>query len=262
MRRPPPPALFPSPTLFRSISASTSASAALRRLPCSTTCAPAAARRCAMARPIPRDDPVTSATRPDRSISIDMLGYQLDALDRKSTRLNSSHVSISYAVFCLNDATPTATCPLSLPDALPIYLRLDLGQRRAAPAAMQHDMRPGGGQAMRDGTTDPAGRSGDERHPARQVDLNRHAWIPARRSRSEEHTSELQSRFDLVCRLLLERCDAHRHLPSFPPRRSSDLSPPRPRPAPRCAGCHAARHAPRRRPGDARWHDRSRGTIR
>src|SRR5699024_12081688 len=25
-----------------------------------------------------------------------------DALDRKSTRLNSSHVSISYAVFCLN----------------------------------------------------------------------------------------------------------------------------------------------------------------
>src|SRR5690606_10011798 len=26
---------------------------------------------------------------------------QLDALDRKSTRLNSSHVKISYAVFCL-----------------------------------------------------------------------------------------------------------------------------------------------------------------
>src|SRR5437868_13267418 len=28
---------------------------------------------------------------------------------------------------------------------------------------------------------------------------------PARRLRSEEHTSELQSRFDLVCRLLLEK---------------------------------------------------------
>src|SRR5437868_13166447 len=27
--------------------------------------------------------------------------YRYDALDRKSTRLNSSHVSISYAVFCL-----------------------------------------------------------------------------------------------------------------------------------------------------------------
>src|SRR5437868_11176244 len=28
---------------------------------------------------------------------------------------------------------------------------------------------------------------------------------PARPARSEEHTSELQSRFDLVCRLLLEK---------------------------------------------------------
>src|SRR5699024_12882778 len=31
----------------------------------------------------------------------------LDALDRKSTRLNSSHVSISYAVFCLKKKTST-----------------------------------------------------------------------------------------------------------------------------------------------------------
>src|SRR5437868_3750257 len=61
--------------------------------------------------------------------------------------------------------------------------------------------------------------------------------------RSEEHTSELQSRFDLVCRLLLEKkknkkhynsllsssalflsaTAHHRDLPSFPTRRSSDL---------------------------------------
>src|SRR5207249_3471415 len=63
--------------------------------------------------------------------------------------------------------------------------------------------------------------------------------------RSEEHTSELQSRFDLVCRLLLEKKTEtrllttsprrgrarfslfssryHSHLPSFPSRRSSDL---------------------------------------
>src|SRR5699024_8091210 len=68
--------------------------------------------------------------------------------------------------------------------------------------------------------------------------------------RSEEHTSELQSRFDLVCRLLLEKKNpaavrrstshpsarsasaaarrgrsgaASRHPPSFPTRRSSDL---------------------------------------
>src|SRR5438067_10764594 len=30
-------------------------------------------------------------------------------------------------------------------------------------------------------------------------------WSTATGSRSEEHTSELQSRFDLVCRLLLEK---------------------------------------------------------
>src|SRR5690606_40279927 len=32
---------------------------------------------------------------------------QLDSLDRKSTRLNSSHVKISYAVFCLKKKTQT-----------------------------------------------------------------------------------------------------------------------------------------------------------
>src|SRR5437868_10317561 len=31
------------------------------------------------------------------------------------------------------------------------------------------------------------------------------AWRSANSGRSEEHTSELQSRFDLVCRLLLEK---------------------------------------------------------
>src|SRR5437867_10484390 len=32
-----------------------------------------------------------------------------------------------------------------------------------------------------------------------------HAGFPSRASRSEEHTSELQSPYDLVCRLLLEK---------------------------------------------------------
>src|SRR5699024_3143226 len=40
--------------------------------------------------------------------------------DRKSTRLNSSHVSISYAVFCLNLLPATHIYSLSLHDALPI----------------------------------------------------------------------------------------------------------------------------------------------
>src|SRR5207249_10695163 len=35
--------------------------------------------------------------------------------------------------------------------------------------------------------------------------LNRPARPPVVLTRSEEHTSELQSRFDLVCRLLLEK---------------------------------------------------------
>src|SRR5207253_7519747 len=34
-----------------------------------------------------------------------MLGRQIEHLDRKSTRLNSSHVASSYAVFCLKKKT-------------------------------------------------------------------------------------------------------------------------------------------------------------
>src|SRR3989304_5066568 len=40
--------------------------------------------------------------------------------DRKSTRLNSSHGYISYAVFCFNDTATTEIYTLSLHDALPI----------------------------------------------------------------------------------------------------------------------------------------------
>src|SRR5437868_15516761 len=41
---------------------------------------------------------------------------------------------------------------------------------------------------------------------ARQESLRRkNSPNPQRSTRSEEHTSELQSRFDLVCRLLLEK---------------------------------------------------------
>src|SRR5689334_19381329 len=41
--------------------------------------------------------------------------------DRKSTRLNSSHSSISYAVFCFDHAATTVVFTLSLHDALPIW---------------------------------------------------------------------------------------------------------------------------------------------
>src|SRR5262245_25874485 len=40
--------------------------------------------------------------------------------DRKSTRLNSSHLGISYAVFCFNPTLSTPIYTLSLHDALPI----------------------------------------------------------------------------------------------------------------------------------------------
>src|SRR5438034_606902 len=48
----------------------------------------------------------------------------VDSLDRKSTRLNSSHTVISYAVFCLKAPAPTAISTLSLHDALPISQNL------------------------------------------------------------------------------------------------------------------------------------------
>src|SRR5260370_26588923 len=45
---------------------------------------------------------------------------------------------------------------------------------------------------------------GGSRGPARASGFRRNA-APTRRSRSEEHTSELQSHLNLVCRLLLEK---------------------------------------------------------
>src|SRR5439155_15551176 len=50
-----------------------------------------------------------------------------DGLDRKSTRLNSSHVAISYAVFCLKKKTlsvfpPTAISPVNLCQHAPLHV--------------------------------------------------------------------------------------------------------------------------------------------
>src|SRR6266513_4949682 len=53
----------------------------------------------------------------DRDPSVVHGGPSLAAgfgLDRKSTRLNSSHVSISYAVFCLKKKTITSNRPASM----------------------------------------------------------------------------------------------------------------------------------------------------
>src|SRR5699024_12126963 len=76
------------------------------------------------------------------------------------------------------------------------------------PPAAEHDasagaLSPEDGAGARSAATatdgsvsaDPVGSAGTSASPAS---------APSADSRSEEHTSELQSRFDLVCRLLLE----------------------------------------------------------
>src|SRR5207249_10284744 len=82
-----------------------------------------------------------------------------------------------YWLFFFNDTAPPEIYTLSLHDALPISAipRPDRGGGAHRPAA------------------------GEQRGP--------------RGDRSEEHTSELQSRFDLVCRLLLEKKKRKRNSP-------------------------------------------------
>src|SRR3970282_415420 len=142
-------------------------------------------------------------------------------IDRKSTRLNSSHITISYAVFCLkkkrNICTRRSTgrkCFATLRGprrdqtrftlVVSCHVTLPLTQRRSSlfsslfffndTATTEiytlslHDALP----ILRH---DSRGRHA----PARRA-----AWL-LRSPRSEEHTSELQSHHDLVCRLLLEK---------------------------------------------------------
>src|SRR2546430_11350197 len=50
--------------------------------------------------------------REQRGVGAPTFAYRLSP-DRKSTRLNSSHSQISYAVFCLKKKTPQDMCPAS-----------------------------------------------------------------------------------------------------------------------------------------------------
>src|SRR3954453_12585383 len=56
--------------------------------------------------------------RVDRTLDVARL-RAVDAQDRKSTRLNSSHVRISYAVFCLKKKKPGATRKGRVPNFSP-----------------------------------------------------------------------------------------------------------------------------------------------
>src|SRR5207245_2289304 len=114
--------------------------------------------------------------------------------DRKSTRLNSSHGSISYAVFCLKIPLPPpiSTC---LPyTTLFRSLRLvhDLKKLGIEMAEQRGSHR---GQHARMDVTGP----GAEKDARRRIQLAKtfhgiHPFTSYPKRRSEEHTSELQSR--------------------------------------------------------------------
>src|SRR5258705_2333709 len=87
IRRPPRSTLFPYTTLFRS----SRRSQYCLRFSCPISPVPVPRRRCVHLRCEPRDP--RTAIYEDRVVRIEE--------DRKSTRLNSSHLGISYAVFCL-----------------------------------------------------------------------------------------------------------------------------------------------------------------
>src|SRR5205809_5728688 len=82
---------------------------------------------------------------------------------------------LSYVIFFFNDTATTEIYTLSLHDALPICIRARIDMSSIATGSS---------------ATMSFGRSARTR--------------PAT-TRSEEHTSELQSRLHLVCRLLLEK---------------------------------------------------------
>src|SRR3712207_7114195 len=82
IRRPPRSTLFPYTTLFRS-QALAAEHLVVSELPPGV-------------HPVPLD-----LDREIARLKLAALGVAIDELDRKSTRLNSSHANISYAVFCL-----------------------------------------------------------------------------------------------------------------------------------------------------------------
>src|SRR5690606_41751307 len=93
-----------------------------------------------------------------------------------------------YVFFFTHTAT-TDIYTLSLHDALPIS---DQGISRGRPRGDR-------------GCHRPAGRRDGRGHHRQGQRRGRADVAPALGARSEEHTSELQSRENLVCRLLLEK---------------------------------------------------------
>src|SRR2546426_3859342 len=114
--------------------------------------------------------------------------------------------SLLVVVFFFNDTATTEIYTLSLHDALPIY-RHQAGREPARQrSAARSDLRAGA-RARRAGAA--------SRVAAPAARLAGTGGIRRRCChRSEEHTSELQSPCNLVCRLLLEKKKNSRPLPS------------------------------------------------
>src|SRR5690242_10040382 len=191
--------------------------------------------------------------------------------DRKSTRLNSSHMSISYAVFCLTRPPPRPTLfpYTTLFRSSDLFVDSRVAEERVLSTAHRHidQHRVAIARLLQAQSMEQLERTrpGLARAARFDVDLDL-------AGRSEEHTSELQSHVNLVCRLLLDTpptatytLSLHDALPifrplrGFPSRRGArtfDCASPH-RSTPRCdrasspgpvdgtARAHAARACPR-----------------
>src|SRR5438874_4062194 len=107
------------------------------------------------------------------------------------------------SIFFFTDTAPTEIYTLSLHDALPIY------SQGVVPAASVPA--PGTGSFRHSTVPRP--------YPADSSTTRSHPRTCAQTARSEEHTSELQSRRDLVCRLLLEKKKALTEFQQVPSKR-------------------------------------------
>src|SRR5204863_8065218 len=101
--------------------------------------------------------------------------------------------SFFFSCFFFNDPTPTQFYTLSLHDALPISA-LSCSRPVAATISLHVTSAPHSVARLRKAASVTSTIGESTRGSLRR-----------RPARSEEHTSELQSRRDLVCRLLLEK---------------------------------------------------------
>src|SRR5207253_11114207 len=99
-----------------------------------------------------------------------------------------------HAIFSFSSTSLTELYTLSLHDALPISAMTKRTENHACgPGAVRH---------LKENAYHKRGRDGETQHP----EFQHRGWRQhSRNPRSEEHTSELQSRGHLVCRLLLEK---------------------------------------------------------